>query len=76
MKHLYFEITIFNYNKFFFIYRNCVGQNFAMNEIKVVMSRTLKRFKLSIDEKSPEPKFSPKTVLKSSTGIFIKLEKL
>ena len=58
------------------MYRNCVGQNFAMNEIKVVMSRTLKRFKLSIDKKSPEPTFSPKTVLKSSTGIFIKLEKL
>jgi len=56
--------------------RNCVGQNFAMNEIKVVMGQTLKRFKLSIDKKSPEPKFSPKTVLKSSTGIFIKLEKL
>ena len=47
-----------------------------MNEMKVVMGQTLKRFKLSIDKSSPAPIPFPKIVLKSSTGFVIKLDKL
>lgn len=47
-----------------------------MNEIKVVLGKTLKRFRLSINKNSPAPIPFPKIVLKSSTGFVIKLDKL
>jgi len=56
--------------------RNCIGQNFAMNEMKVVMSATLRRFKLTVDESKPAPQLVPKLVLRSSTGVHIKFEQL
>ena len=59
-----------------FLYRNCIGQNFAMNEMKVVMSATLRRFKLTVDESKPAPQLVPKLVLRSSTGVHIKFEQL
>ena len=56
--------------------RNCIGQNFAMNEMKVVMSATLRRFKLSIDESKPAPKIVPKLVLRSANGVHIKFDEI
>ena len=31
-------------------YRNCIGQNFALNELKVVISSLIKRFRFAVDE--------------------------
>ena len=55
--------------------RNCIGQNFAMNEIKVVIAQTLKRYQLIADPARP-PKVSARLVLCSLNGIYIKIKPL
>ncbi|XP_023932769.1 cytochrome P450 4F4-like [Lingula anatina] len=52
--------------------RNCIGQNFAMHEQKVVIARILHRFILSTDPThTPRKKIS--LVMKAEDGIYIKL---
>ncbi|KAM3872700.1 cytochrome P450 4T8 [Diretmus argenteus] len=53
--------------------RNCIGQNFAMNEIKVVIAMTLKRYQL-IEDPTKKPKLLPRLVLRSLNGIHIKIK--
>nr|AGN04302.1 cytochrome P450 [Oryzias melastigma] len=53
--------------------RNCIGQNFAMNEMKVVIAMTLKKYQL-IEDPSLKPKIIPRLVLRSLNGIHIKIK--
>ncbi|KAK5623334.1 hypothetical protein CRENBAI_015933 [Crenichthys baileyi] len=53
--------------------RNCIGQTFAMNEMKVVTALTLKRYQLMEDPES-KPKMIPRLVLRSLNGIHIKIK--
>ena len=47
-----------------------------MNEMKVVLARVLRCYRLYIDKDCPRPEMMPMIVLKSANGMHIKLEKL
>ncbi|XP_064612111.1 ultra-long-chain fatty acid omega-hydroxylase-like [Liolophura sinensis] len=51
--------------------RNCIGQNFAMHEIKVVISRILYRFNLELDPNHKVEKVI-ELVMRSKNGIWVK----
>ncbi|KAM4722927.1 cytochrome P450 4B1-like [Rhinophrynus dorsalis] len=55
--------------------RNCIGQTFAMNEMKVAVAQTLQRFML-YPEPGNEPLKNPQLVLRALNGIHLNLKKV
>ncbi|OWF41391.1 cytochrome P450 4B1-like [Mizuhopecten yessoensis] len=53
--------------------RNCIGQNFTMNEQKVILSRIVKRFKVVLDEDHVVLDV-PRLVIEPRYGIKVRLE--
>ncbi len=53
--------------------RNCIGQNFALNEEKIVIASILNRFKISLVQ-GHKVEAAPKVVLRSKNDIKINLE--
>ncbi|KAK2854766.1 hypothetical protein Q7C36_006635 [Tachysurus vachellii] len=53
--------------------RNCIGQNFALNELKVVVAMTLRKYVL-IKDPDHTPKMIPRLVLRSLNGIHLKIK--
>ncbi|KAH1177003.1 cytochrome P450 4F22-like [Mauremys mutica] len=55
--------------------RNCIGQNFAMAEMKLVLALTLLRFAVRLDESRPVRR-KPELILRSENGLWLHLEPL
>jgi len=47
-----------------------------MNEMKVVLAQTLRRYRLHLDEDTPKPEMEARLTLQSKDGIYVKLQKL
>ncbi|XP_019592400.2 cytochrome P450 4F2 isoform X1 [Rhinolophus sinicus] len=54
--------------------RNCIGQTFAMTEMKVVLALTLLRFRVLPDE--VEPRRKPELILRAEGGLWLRVEPL
>ncbi|XP_064256718.1 LOW QUALITY PROTEIN: leukotriene-B4 omega-hydroxylase 3-like [Passer domesticus] len=56
--------------------RNCIGQSFAMAEMKVAVALTLSRFVLWRDTARPPPRRKPELILRAEDGLWLLLEPL
>lgn len=54
--------------------RNCIGQNFAMAELKVAMAKIIQKFKI-LPDLDHETIPREEAVLRSKSGVWVKLEK-
>ncbi|XP_032990683.1 cytochrome P450 4F3-like isoform X2 [Rhinolophus ferrumequinum] len=54
--------------------RNCIGQTFAMTEMKVVLALTLLRFRVLPD--AAEPRRKPELILRAEGGLWLRVEPL
>ncbi|XP_072275351.1 ultra-long-chain fatty acid omega-hydroxylase-like isoform X1 [Pyxicephalus adspersus] len=55
--------------------RNCIGQNFAMAEMKVVLALTLLHFKVSLDP-TKTVRRKPELILRAEGGLWLQVEEL
>ncbi|NWS50721.1 CP4F4 protein, partial [Probosciger aterrimus] len=55
--------------------RNCIGQRFAMAEMKVVVALTVARFRIRPDTERP-PRRKPELILRTEDGLWLLLEPL
>ncbi|XP_058148560.1 LOW QUALITY PROTEIN: ultra-long-chain fatty acid omega-hydroxylase-like [Dasypus novemcinctus] len=55
--------------------RNCIGQSFAMAEMRVVVALTLLRFRLSVD-RTRKVQRKPELILRTESGIWLNVQPL
>lgn len=67
------DSQVYSYIPFSGGYRNCIGQKFAMLEIKSTISRVVLNFKLKVPENF-KPQDSLELVIKSGNGIMLNIE--
>jgi cytochrome P450 family 4 len=64
---------IFSYIPFSGGYRNCIGQKFAMLELKSTISKVVLNYKLSVKDNFT-PQDALELVIKSTNGIMLNIE--
>jgi cytochrome P450 len=55
--------------------RNCIGQNFALNMLKVVLAKIINRFEIRFDASHPLIK-RPEAILKAEKGIWLNVKRV
>ena len=55
-------------------HRNCIGQEFALNEEKVALAHILRRFEISLDEEKGEVKKDFLLILRPKSGLHLRLK--
>jgi cytochrome P450 len=55
--------------------RNCIGQNFAMNLLKVSLARILNRFTVTYDASHPVRR-KPEAIMKAEGGLWLKFQRV
>uniref|UniRef100_A0A182Q961 Cytochrome P450 n=1 Tax=Anopheles farauti TaxID=69004 RepID=A0A182Q961_9DIPT len=55
--------------------RNCIGQKFAMNEMKSVMAAMVRHFELVLPADAPEFALGTELILKPYPGVFLQLKR-
>ncbi|XP_013084721.2 cytochrome P450 4F6-like isoform X2 [Biomphalaria glabrata] len=55
--------------------RNCIGQNFALNEEKVLIARLFRRYRFEIPPDAPPSNRVAQTILKSEHGLWFRIKK-
>ncbi|XP_048346360.1 ultra-long-chain fatty acid omega-hydroxylase isoform X2 [Sphaerodactylus townsendi] len=55
--------------------RNCIGQNFAMAEMKAVLALTLLRFRVRLDKSQPVRR-KPELIMRAENGLWLWVEPL
>lgn len=55
--------------------RNCIGQKFAVLEMKSLVSKVLRNFEISMDPSYRKPILIAEIILKPENGIFLNLKK-
>lgn len=68
------ESDVFKFIPFSAGSRNCIGQVFAMNELKITIARLICSFKISLDD-AHEPVLFPDLIMRSENGIKVQLER-
>ena len=53
--------------------RNCIGQVFAMNEMKTTIARILRKFEMSVDVSKPVRR-KPDLVMRAEKGLYLKFK--
>ncbi|CAK8690234.1 unnamed protein product [Clavelina lepadiformis] len=66
----------FAYLPFSGSYRNCIGQNFALNQIKVTFCHILRRFRLRLPPGVKNIAMDPALTLQPHNGLPVKVEKI
>ena len=59
----------------FILFRNCIGQQFAMSELKTVTAVLLRHFRFRSDASKPVKPIN-NSVMRSTTGIHVIVEAL
>jgi cytochrome P450 family 4 len=49
--------------------RNCIGQKFAMLEMKLTIARIIQRFEIKVSKENEDPPINVEIVLKSQNGV-------
>ncbi|KAM4887977.1 uncharacterized protein RHO17_009844 [Thomomys bottae] len=56
--------------------RNCIGQTFALNQMKVALALTLLRFRLLPDASGAEPRRKPELIMRAEGGLWLRVQPL
>ena len=57
-----------------YTHRNCIGQEFALNEEKVALAHILRKFEVSLDEDQGEVEKDFLVILRPKSGLHLRLK--